>query len=111
MATIAAGVAFWSATSTSAWTDCRVSWSYDGYTLHTLGELNEVWREDRAQYFAVDWGDGSSDYAEANLMIGTAYLAQNHTYSDIGTFTVHFQIGDQSGVCFDFSQDVFIPNQ
>jgi hypothetical protein len=111
MAAVAAGVAFWSATSTSAWTDCRVSWSYDGYTLHTLGELNEVWREDRGQFFAVDWGDGSSDYGEANLLIGTAYLGQSHTYSDIGTFTVRFQIGDQSGVCFEFSEDVFIPNQ
>jgi hypothetical protein len=111
MAAVAAALACWSTTSTSAWTGCRVSWSYDGYTLHTLGELDEVWREDRAQYFAVDWGDGSSDYGESNLLIGTAYLAQSHTYSDIGTYTVHFQIGDQSGVCFEFSQAVLMPNQ
>jgi len=43
--------------------------------------------------------------------VGTAYLFQAHTYNDIGTYTVHFQIGDQSGVCFDFAQDLFIPNQ
>ena len=111
IAAIAAGMACWATQRASAWTDCRVSWGYDGYTLNALGELNEVWQEDRRQYFAVDWGDGSSDYGESNALMGTAYLAQTHTYSDIGTYTIHFQIGDQSGLCFDFAQAVFIPNQ
>lgn len=111
MAAVAASLACWSTMRASAWTDCQVSWGYDGYTLNVLGELSEVWREDRPQYFHVDWGDGSSNYSESNSLMGTAYLTQTHTYSDIGTYTVHFQIGDQSGVCFDFAQAVFIPNQ
>ena len=111
LAAVAAGVACWSTRNTSAASDCRVSWNFDGYTLNTLGELTDVSRDDRPQYFFVDWGDGSSVYSENNLLMGTAYMAQTHTYSDIGTYTVHFQVGDQSGVCFDFAQAVFIPNQ
>jgi hypothetical protein len=111
IAAIAAAAVCWATKDTSAWTACRVDWSYDGYTLYALGELDEVWGEDHVQYFAVDWGDGSSDYGESNRLSGNAYLAQSHTYSDIGTYTVHFQIGDQSGVCLDFAQAVFIPNQ
>jgi len=109
-AVAATGVA-WATARVSAWTECRVGWSYDGYTPYASGELDQVWREDRNQYFTVDWGDGSSDSGESSVLAGNAYFGQSHTYADISTYTVHFQIGDQSGACLDFSQTMVIPSQ
>lgn len=86
--------------------NCGESVDLTGISFSDAGIYDNPWN------LNIDWGDGSTDYSDTNVLTQGAYADQSHTYNVPGTFTATVGVTDKdSGYGSNTSSNTVTVNQ